>query len=504
MNIDQSISERQEAYNMLAQRTFVPNGLPSEQLYNDDQIITYQNHPIVKNNNYIRSFYPSFVGKTWGTMKKMEHNRNNTDFFTSQDINPDLKRLYETLTKDGYIHFDEYKDYVNEWLKNKTDALRIPSIMNLPNSDDEIVYLPYDIVPTDVHSLEIYYHFDIGKDIEIPLSFAERTSLRALKICSTVTLPVMPHIEILIWNPIITDALSLQKYDFTGWTNLKILKLVDLNDNYNIRLPKSLVSLNIIQYHRSNKSKNIYEIFGNTAPIFQALQHVHLSDVSLSNLPTLYNCQYFFMKFCNNIQFVELPKCKSFYAHFCKKLVGFGPLTLMHNQSLECVHLFITDAQNQDSSQNQLFHLPKGAPSGYRHIKIYCKNNAALASLPKLFAPHAYISIIDFGSKLYIGDKQVRNNLIFYFDHEKAMSTKQCFPKKGETLKDMVDRIYEFNWPKFITKLQQQYRFKKYIKNMHNLLLNRVPVQDICIHEIAKMLGAVKTIGAHKKKVLIT
>jgi len=483
--------EQEEAYNILAQRPIAPEDPPVEKLRegDDDQIITELNHPIIEPDIRLDiSFYPSFIGKTWGEMKQMENNRENIRFVTSADIDPSLMALHARLQKydDGQDHvrdavYQDYEQRLETWRKNPSDTLRLPLLIVLKYG--KLMLLPYDTLPLDVHSLEIFG--GLGETV-IPPSFAERKSLIALDVCAS-TLPAMPHIQILIWKikNTRTNSSGISTYDFSKWTSLKILRLVDIDCEYNIQLPKNLISFTLHQKSNRLKERTVEEIFGDTVSIFRALRHIFLLNVNWPSLPVLDKCQYFQMSNCKLFQTIELPICKSFIADSCEMFKGFGAVTLANNRLLEIVVL-------HDLSQDKdtIIHLPEGSPFGYRHVSIYC---TSVASLPRRFAPYAYISLIDAGHKHYINDLKVRETLEFYFDHIRSEYTNQCLPKRGETLKDMIERLYGFNWPKFITKLQRHYRFKKYMKNVHRSLVKSVGTPDICIHEVARLLGASKT-----------
>lgn len=116
---------------------------------------------------------------------------------------------------------------------------------------------------------------------------------------------------------------------------------------------------------------------------------------------------------------------------------------------------------------------------------------------------------MDAGSKLFIKDQHIRDTLEFYFDRTQLtyfdyddsefVSSDLSIPREGETLREMISRFYGFDWPKFAKKLQRQFRFKRYMKNLHKPLLKHVTTQDICIHEIAQYLGASNTFKNTKK-----
>jgi len=477
--------EEEEAIRIISQRPTAPKEPPTEQLYHDDQIITAKNHPChdVHENRY--RFCPSFVGKTWGVMKKMENNRKNIDFFTSQDIDASLKTLCACLEKSNNpdVGVPNYDDCISNWIKNQSEALYMPSFFRVNNFQPS----PFDLIPLNVHAIIIT---DSGY-ATIPTSFAERSALIALKIFAE-TLPVMPHIQILDWQIASLDKYSHSEinpsyqYDFSGWTNLRILRLTNVKNTSRIRLPPNLVSLHLEFYFDSENEKSqcnlsCKKVFGDTIKIFQSLLDVRLVHVGWLRLPIFTNCLYFNISNSPFIKTVEVPQCKSFTAIYCKNFVRFGFLTLSRNKSLDAIILF----SRQTISEKKLFHLPQGSPDGFKHINVF---GTPLASLPTKFSPFAYISLLDAGSKLYINDDQTRENLTFYFD-----PSFQDIPKKGESLREMIDRIYGFNWSKFITKLQRHYRFKKYIKNIHGSLVKSVGTPDICIHEVARLLGAAKT-----------
>jgi len=494
---------------LLDQRPRAPI-LPTETLHDnndDNQIITEQNHPsnLLGDSNFM--YCPSFIGKTFGVRKQMEYNRTNTsDFFTSPYLDKHLQALYTCLDRTDVNGENENiydsNQCILRWQENPSEGLKISVFLGEHNKSQ------LNLIPRYVHTLVISNWFTCSIPF-ITCEFAERDALVSLNI-RTTSLPVMPHIKILNWmivnntNPDINSDTSMSNiYDFSGWTNLRILILKKINPNSRIRLPPHLLSLSIStnqsRYNNNNNTNlncnySFENMFGNSKDqlkIFQSLDHLKIEDINWSTLPSLFNCKYLTIGHCNNIQIIDVPKCRSVKVNYCKSFIGFSQFTLKQNNEMDTV-IFIKLAENN------FIQLPPGAPTGYRHIDIL---RAKISELPKVFASFAYISIIGAGYNLFIKDPKLRDTLEFYFDHnylhyfdlQKSEYFNQCIPKLGESFKNMINRLYGFNWLKFITRLQRQIRFKQYMKNIYKQLVKHVTSKEICNYEIARYLGASNT-----------
>lgn len=418
--------------------------------------ITLQNHPQSTEDLYFggQDFHPSYVGKTWGMMKQMEANRTCNDFFRSADLDENLQTRYSCFEQEDNYH-------------SGLTAL--------------------ELLPIEQHTLKLNY---CANPIQIPPSFAQRHQLTALTV-HTTTLPVMPHIQILEWTP---TALN-PECDFSQWTSLRILRIHMVKGTPRIHLPLNLISFSlhkeVLSAPITNETfEDVFEDVAHHINVFQSLKNITLISVTWPTLPVLLNCRFFKMSSCSNLQTVEVPQCRSFTSHHCKSFTGFGSETLIHNTSL---HAIILTCQRCE----QPIHLPPGEPTGFRHVDISDSN---VASLPTRFNPHAFISISDAGSHLFLS-QSVRENAAFFFNHawlqmlwdETLTLGNHQIPRQGESLNSMIDRVYGFNWSKFAIKIQRQYRFKKYLQHLHQSILEVVPHQDVCIYTIAPYLGALNT-----------
>jgi len=482
----------QQLYDFLNQLPTPPTRPPTEDLVDDNQIITEQNHPLYTT--------ASFIGKTWGVMKQMENNRINTDFFTSQDLDQQLRELCTCLQRTcGTIDVSNFDQCISTWQENPSEGLNLSGPIGLGGC------FLLDSIPEKVHTLIVYSWY---KKVNFPITFTKRKNLVSLAICAYPdAIPVMPYIQILHLQ--LPDYDSEQNthtlFDFSKWTNLRVLKLT-VKSTHQIRLPAQLMSLTLCVNNPSGSTngytytfENMFGKANDQRVIFQSLKHLHINLVNWPTLPKLLNCQYFTMEYCNKLQTVEVPKCRSVRVNRCKLFSGFGPLTLLHNNTLDTIIL-------NKLRKDKYYQLPLGSPTGYRHVEILF---AHVSALPTHFAPYAYISIMDAGSKLFIKDQHIRDTLEFYFDRTQLtyfdyddsefVSSDLSIPREGETLREMISRFYGFDWPKFAKKLQRQFRFKRYMKNLHKPLLKHVTTQDICIHEIAQYLGASNTFKNTKK-----
>jgi len=427
-------------------------------------------------------------------MTQLEKNRQRRSdgFFKSDDLDENLQKLYACWDNNRVNYYpnnhpNNYKQCLLNWKQNPTENVLDLSLLFRYGEN----FPPLDTIPRDVHTLVI---FDIINTIVIPPILSKRKKLLSLQVHAS-TIPVMPYIQIFNW--LIADSFSVKNngsgpvYDFSEWSNLRILTLNGISPNSHIILPHQLISLTLNYskcYNRIDDSpRPVQEVFGNITT-FQSLKHVHINEAPWSDVPKLY-CKYFFMMNCNHITTLEVPKCISFRALSCQKFSGFGRLTLLHNKVLDIIQL------SRLGNENTLYHLPPGAPTGYRHIDISCTK---LAALPTRFDPYVYISLIGTGPRLFINDPKARDNFEFYFDQEKFTSydqtiSDQCLPRPGETLRNMIDRVYGFNWPKLITKIQRQIRFKQYIKNTYKRLIKYETSKEVCNYEIAKYMGASNT-----------
>jgi len=480
-------AHEQQVYELLSQRPTAPIHPPTEDLVDDNQIITEQNHPFDAEVDRLFDFHPSFIGKTWGAMKQMENNRTNIDFFTSQDLDQKLRDLYACLQRTDTIEdIAGFDQCISAWRENPSEGLKLSGPIN------QNICPPLDTIPEDVHTLMA---FSWIQTVNIPIALAERSALVALTV-RTKVLPVMPHIQILHFHQ--SDYDSKQQnimLDFSGWTNLRVLRIT-IKSTVRIRLPSQLISftLCVSKFSDGQTFENMFGEAKDQIAIFQSLKHLKIDSVTWTSLPVLSNCQYFTMGYCHKIETVEIPKCRSVRIHQCKSFTGFGPLTLLHNNTLDTIIL-------NKLGKGRYYQIPLGSPTGYRHVEFFC---AHPSELPTNFAPYAYISIMDAGSKLFIKDQHIRDTLEFYFDHTmlnyidhyndvKIFFSDLCIPRRGETLREMVNRLYGFDWPNFAQKLQRQFRFSRYMKHLHQPLLKHVTTQDICIHEIARYLGASNT-----------
>jgi len=444
-------------------------------------------------------YHPSFVGKTWGTMKQMENNRhfNSLNYFTDKDeLNEELQILYKNFESGIYLNSfaTSYEECITLWRQNPSQILNLNGISGTSFCDPDAAIKNYlEKLPDDVHSFMLT---PWGRPVQIPFSLTQRKNLVALKI-RAYQLPVMPYVKILHLSHI---NLNFDKspIDLSGWASLQILKI---NTNNGTSLPHIYLPPNLKSLHLdmcvSEKITKFEDHFQNTTEnisIFQSLRNVDLTGVKWSTLPILTECRYFSIAACGNLQYVEAPKCKSLTAIQCKSFLGFGPDSLLHNKSLEHVDLM---------SAPGLHHFPPGSSSGYRHISIW---GTKISSLPTKFGPHAYVSILSriksFNPYLYINNKQVLDNMIFYYNSDLSRD-KMEIPEKGETVEKMMNRLYGFNWPKFSTKIQRQYRFNKYIKNMYPTLSTFIN-HDICLYEIAQLFGAQQNYSCKKSKNLIS
>lgn len=449
----------------------------------------YKEEPVFDTDGYI----PSFVGKTWGEMKQMEFNRTLTTekLFKMQCLDKDLKILeesFEQCIKEQTFKSVSYDELIESWNQKPSDPLNFNDLC----LDSNIIKSCLKNLPIDVRSFIFNPWYDA---MCIPVSLADRTNLSALCVCVDI-LPVMPHVKILKWGPVN----SYFSFDFSGWVSLQILKIdIPTFTETQIRLPPNLVSLHLkfgsTTFGPTSRSQKFSDIFGNdeyNINILKSLVYVELINVQWVKMPSLTKCEYVVLSHCSYLKNIEAPHCKSLTASYCKSFMGFGPLTLLDNKSLEHVDL---------SSLPEMHHLPSGALSGYRYIKIY---NTKIYTFPNNFAPYAYVSIISriqsFNPYIYISSKRVRETMAFYYDKEQAQAFNriEC-PKQNETVEQMIDRLYSFNWPKFFTKIQRQYRFKKYMSNIHPILSMFVSPY-ICVYGLAKLLGASKSFGSRRMR----
>jgi len=474
-------------YAQLDQRPQAPETVINETIQSDEQIITFENHPRSNINVYYK-FNPSYVGKTYQEMKQRENNRN-INFFKSNELDTNLKMLYGdmmdlSVSESYHCKCNNKCCIVNQ----KANSLSI--IIYVENFTDAHL-------PPDVQSLIT------GESI------ADR---RVITRISSYSLPVIPHIQVFQWNP--------QKHcicDFSGWTTLRVLRIEATNGlgQMQIKLPTGLISFSLKTYCPDIESfEDIFkdDIEHNTN-VFQSLKHLQLECVTWNVLPTLSNCSFLDLKWCSNLKTIEAPICKMLKVKRCEQFVGFGPNTIKSNYHLEKVVLdnFNANIHIDTNSLTRIpFEFPPGSPTGYKLIDLY---RFQVSSLPLCIDPLAYISILHAGSYLYIRDVQSRNNLAFYFDHMKVASDafdegyddekydkliKKHYPKDDESLISMTNRIYGFNWPKFITKIQRQYRFKKFIKAVHTELSTHLPT-SLSKYDIGKLLGATQTFKSFNK-----
>jgi len=467
----------------LKKRPSAPRTPPIEELENDDQIITQRNHPVSKFNSYVK-FNPSFIGKTWGEMKKREANRE-TSFFASQDLDENLKILYKSLER-PYTHSHRcYDSCLSTWRSTPNLTLDLSKVENDLTETTRL--------PSDARSV-------ILNNFISQSTLVQNNTLLAMKIESK-HLPVMPHIQVLEWVPS-HDYDSI--CDFSGWSSLRILVIrLFRRDFSKIKLPAGLISFSYINYFnmRNETFENIFENDKHNSNIFQELKHLNLKGVRWPTLPILSNCISLDIQKCNNLKIIEAPKCQVLSVERCSEFIGFGPITMKNNHHLEKV--ILSNYYSHESQTKNIFHFPPGSPSGYKNIDI-CRY--PVFSLPTHFDPFAYISIFDSGKHLFINNKQTLYNLEFYFNHFVMFLTdkdklKKHLPKPNESLKDMIERMYGFNWPKFITKVQRQYRFKKFIKHEHKELISILP-ESISKYDIGKLLGATQTFKTFNKTLL--
>jgi len=480
MNVDENVnlSDYKE------QRLVAPFKPPTEQLSHDDQIITEQNHPYMYEFDEEKIIYqPSFVGKTFSTMKQMERNRHyywpENDFFGSNDhedenLDPQLRHLYTcvykcirrvTLFEGGY---EFWNDNITFWRKEKSYNFCVPRY------------------PTYTEVVGSSFLLD-SSSTELPISIfhqcADKTDFVAAKICSK-ELPNMPHIQILEWAPFEWTS-SESVIDFSGWTSLRILTVKDIDklSHFRIILPDGLISLTLDYgggFSSTPQLVQFEDVFKNIT-VLQSLKYISLNKVPWSNLPHLDCCTHLFLRKCKNIKSVEAPVCRSFEALSCDSLSGFGLNTLLYNTSLEAIHL---------ARLKKFENFPPGSPLGYKHINII---DTPLASFPHIISPHAYIHILNVGPYFYVGDPQIRKIISFYYDRFLTINEIDR-PRKGENVDDMFNRLYGFNWNKFIIKIQRQYRLRKYVKNIHSSISHFL-YPDICIYNVAKLLGASQIFG---------
>jgi len=476
-------------FHQLDERPSAPITPPSEELRHDGEIITHQNHPLSSfHSQSFSSFNPSFVGKTWGEMKQRESNRS-TNFFVSDNLSENLKTLYASLNKPIGLGSRYYEACVANWRMTPSTTLNLSAV----NFFSDSISLPSS-VPSVI----------INKSV-IPPSFAESKTLVTMKVQSK-SLPVMPHIQILEWTP--EDNCIC---DFSGWTSLRILTicLFYCKGCTRIKLPTGLISFSFISYRNfidyENENETFEDVFKDTdhnTTAFQSLKHLYIKGVQWSALPMLSNCISLDITHCNKLKTVEAPKCQVLSVDSCPQFLGFGPTTMASNYHLDKVVLF--NNYNNHFQTKIPFHFPPGSPSGYKLVDLF---RYPVSSLPCRFDPFAYISIFNSGSYLYIKNAQARENLAFYFNRVRISHDaqedyndiiKNHFPKNGESLMSMADRVYGFNWPKFITKIQRQHRFNKFIKQEQKELVAFLP-EVICKYNISKLLGATQTFKPFNK-----
>jgi len=452
---------------------------PSKEICQDDEIITEENHPPRNPNvNFYDKFYPSFVGKTFKEMKSMEANRD-TCFFTSNYLDKELQTLYNSLQRFPNSSSPYFDTCINIWRQSPSRALNLTRL-----TDSELcTYFTNEHLPSDIHAA-IHDHW--YQDTIFPDSVAKIKTLHALKCRGNSNyLFTMPHIKVLILTAPNKDF----KYDFTGWTSLQILVLLDVRKkDFQIKLPTGLISLTMFQcYNSSSSFEDVFTYHGDVdhnKSVFKSLKHIHFKNTGWSTLPDISSCIYLELDKCCRLQTVEAPACQTLIVKN-SYFSGFGPYTMANNNVLDTVVLYC----------NIFFYFPPGSPTGFRHVDLF---RSTVSSLPSHFAPFAFISVIEAGSYLYIKDVRARENFAFYFDHHKLFDfhainlLEQNLPKKDESLRDMIDRKYGFNWPKFITKIQRQFRFKKFINNQYKDIVAFLP-HDICKYNVGKLLGASQT-----------
>jgi len=493
----------------ILQRPSAPTQPPSEILVDDNQVITELNHPLNMNPRFgsLLRFRPSFIGKTWGTMKEMEKNR---AYKTSEFIDQHINTISSYI--DNAYNFYDFNPEINlsvnariqSWKSNSNNiSLNLSDVIfhntKTDNENDNnnllSVSLPDENIiadlPPDINSIVFF------SSTTIPESLANYTSLISLYVY-TDYLPVMKHIEYLEWN--ITspfDDVFVFDFDFSEWTSLRELRLHGITETSKIKLPPNLVYLTLevsqinLDFDSPISSKDfedVFEDFEYNTLVFKSLKYLSVSGILWTHFPVLDECQCLIISFCNNIQTIEAPKCRSLTVAFCNSFIGCGPEMLRHNNSLDHICFMCL-------KKSSFYHIPVGSPNGFRAIDIF---DTSVVALPTKFAPHAHISLYNAGSHLFVNSRQARENMVFYFDHHNVSNNLHLFLKQNESLEDMVDRIYGFNWPKFITKIQRQYRFKKYIKNTYSLLDKCIPKQ-VSISEVATLLGATQTFKKKKE-----
>ena len=457
----------------LGERPSAPFSPPDEKLENDDQIITLQNHPVSKFNSHV-AFNPSFIGKTWGEMKEREENRE-TSFFKSQDLDKNLKTLYNSLIQPYSGYYECYDSCLLAWRSTPNLTLNLTSVSDLTETTR---------LPSDVRSviLNNYIH---------QATLAQNNTLLAIKIQSNI-LPVMPHVQVLDWIPQ-KDCI----YDFSGWTSLRILviRLFSERDCPKIKLPVGLISFSYLKYYRTPHKETFTDVFENidhNTTVFQSLKHLNLKGTTWPSLPILSNCISLHLEQCGYLKIVEAPKCQVLSVDSCSEsFEGFGSTSNYH---LNKVVLFQEYNCDSTTRSKNVFRFPPGSPFGYKHIYLF---RYPVSSLPNNFDPLAYISVFNSDDYLFIKSKQARDNLEFYFDHYAILymsseESKKYICKPNESLHDMIERMYGFNWPKFITKVQRQYRFNKFMKHEHKELISILP-ESISKYDIGKLLGATQT-----------
>jgi len=469
-------------------RPQAPQSSVIETLQSDDEIITQQNHPM-RNPSYNAKFYPSFVGKTWGEMKQREANRN-TDFFKSDDLDENLKTIYSFLFGMYSPAHKSYDSCILDWQSTIHRTLDLSIVNDLQNTAS---------LPSSVRSVYIRNQY-------VPFSFAKNERLVVMRIeVAAKLLPVMPHVQILKW--ICHDKEDDVGYDFSGWTSLKILIITDCHCKkckkcLKIKkLPPNLISFSYVSYSYLIHPKNdkFEDMFtdNNNISIFQSLKHVYLFGVQWPTLPVLTNCISLRIDGCKKLKTIEVPICRTLVISQCHSFMNLGSHTTKNNKDLDIVYIGNYDEICTVTS----FQFPPGSPSGYKHIDLL---NFPLSSLPPKFAPFAFISIFNSGYHIYIKDPQVRENLTFYFDHMRIQYLKkkaktENIPRDDETICSMVDRKYGFNWPKFITKIQRQYRFNRFMKNERQYLAKFLP-DAVCTYNIGKLFGAIQTFKMKNKE----
>jgi len=474
---------------------------PREIIQRDDELITFTNHPLSDFNVYNR-FNPSHVGKTYGEMKKREENRN-IDFFKSNDLETDLKALYKSLKNCKYDRIYRCSKnccFANQQTVSSLDSSTSHSSLDLSVANNF----------TDIHSpMEIQSILTGNCSTNTsPLLFSKDNKLIEV-VCLRInskSLPVMPHIQVLEWNPK-SDCIC----DFSGWTSLRILIIKRCRGRTQIKLPINLLSFSLVS--KSDDDLGILETFEDVfqdiefnTSVFQSLKHLHLKNIEWNFLPVLSNCIFVDINRCYNLKTIEAPKCKVISVKNCAKFVGFGEDTTKSNRHLEKVVLSNSYPINIHFPKKTPFNFPPGSPSGYKLIDLY---RFPVSSLPLCLDPFLYISIFYSGSHLYLNDIRSRENLAFYFDHMRFTEEEEeqeeefdeiaegYYPKNGESLISMANRVYGFNWPKFITKIQRQYRFKKFMRQEHKQLVSFLP-KDISKHDIGKLFGAIQTFKPFK------